>query len=167
VLFRLTKKAAAKLRLEVVANESHHASMIEWYCNLVVVQRRHFFLFTQATTLFSFWIPAAGIKGAEFGRAFREGARDVLAGSGIHERDVEKMVDHVPDVYGKAADRGVIGSMVDFAKMVEYVADDRGGLDHLSLHEMNHIANDCPMSKIGMEQPLSLLQEILRSNGAA
>ncbi len=167
MIFRLTQKASTKLGARTSSVEAGYSSLREWYCNLVVAQRRQFFLFTQAATLFSFWLPAAGLKHAELGQAFRSQARDVLRDYGFLDDDIAKIVDDGPDVFAKAADRGVIGSMVDYAKMLQYVVDHRGGLENLRPRDMNDIANECPMSKIGMEQPAGYLREVLRAAGAA
>jgi hypothetical protein len=167
MIFRLTQKASTKLGTETTSLASGHPSLLEWYCNLVVAQRRQFFLLTQSATLFSFWMPARGLKRTEFGETFRSEARMALRDYGIRDDDIARIIDDGPDVFGKAADRGVIGSMVDYAKMLQYMVDERGGLENLDPREMNNIANECPMSKIGMEQPAHYLREILRSAGTA
>ncbi len=60
MLVRLTKKAAQKLGVEV--KDASLTSKRESYGNIVVVERRHFFLFTHADTLFSCWALAARVK---------------------------------------------------------------------------------------------------------
>lgn len=66
MIFRLTQKAAAKLQVKLVAAGSDHPSLVEWYCNVVTAQRRQFFLFTQATTLFSFWTPITEVQRKDY-----------------------------------------------------------------------------------------------------
>src|SRR2546422_6038754 len=60
MIFRATQKVSSKLRIACTAIVDSHPSMVEWYCNLITVRRRQFFLFTHASSLFSFWAPAAG-----------------------------------------------------------------------------------------------------------
>jgi hypothetical protein len=63
----------------------------------------------------------------------------------------------------KRTDRGVIGSMVDYAKMLRNAVDYEGGLQHLGPRAMNDIANESPMGKIGMENPAEYLRQLLRT----
>jgi hypothetical protein len=167
MIFRLTHKASTKLRIHCEAIGQGQASMLEWYCNLVIVQRRHFFLFTQATTLFSFWAPAAGWSRAELGSRFRRHATDTLRDYGFTDGDVARIIDSEPDTFSKTVDRGVTGSMVDYAHMLQHSADYEGGLDRLSSRDMNDLANECPMSKIGMKLPAEYLRQVLQAKGAA
>ncbi len=137
-------------------------STVEWYCNLVIVRRRQFFLFTHAPSLFSFWTPAAGSNRGDFGVMFRRRARETLRQYEFSETDAAKVIDDGPDVFARAADRGVIGSMVDFGKMLRHAVAYEGGLEHLPLRTMNDIANESPMSRIGMENPTDYLRQLLR-----
>lgn len=167
MIFRLTHKVSTKLRIHCEAIGQSHASMLEWYCNLVIVQRRQFFLFTQATTLFSFWTPAAGWSRADFSSRSWRHATDTLKDYGFTDQDVAKIVDSEPDTFSTSLDRDVTGSMVDYAKMLQYSVDYEGGLDRMSMRAMNDIANKCPMRKIGMEHPAEYLRQVLQAKGAA
>jgi hypothetical protein len=151
MIFRLTRKAATKLHLPKGWNAAggEEPTLTEWYCNVVPVQRRQLFLFTHARSLFSFWHPAAGVNKWEgFVRLFRQTAREVLADYRFPERDIQRLMNEGPDIAAKTVDRGVLGSMVDYAKLLQYAVEDAGGLDRLSPRERNDIANECPMSKI-------------------
>jgi hypothetical protein len=75
------------------------------------------------------------------------------------------VIDGGPDVFAKPADRSVIGSMVDFGKMLRHAAHYEGGLEHLGPRAMNDIANESPMRKIGMESPVAYLRHILDTEG--
>lgn len=44
--------------------------------------------------------------------------------------------------------------MVDYARMLRHAVDYEGGLERLGARAMNDIANECPMSMIGMESPV-------------
>jgi hypothetical protein len=166
MIFRLTHRASNKLRIHCEPIAQNPASLPEWYCSLVIVQRRQFFLFTQATTLFSLWVPAAGWSRAEFSPRFRRHTADALRDYGFADRDIVRILDDGPDFFSPSADRAVVGSMVDYAKMLQYSADYEGGLDHLSPRAMNDIANECPMSKIGGNRPARYLRQVLRSGGS-
>ena len=74
MVFRATQKLSSKLRVAYATIAESHSPMVEWYCNLITVRRRQFFLFTHAPSLFSFWVPAAGTTRDDFGRVFRRHA---------------------------------------------------------------------------------------------
>jgi hypothetical protein len=167
MIFRLTKKAAAKLRVKLAPAGADHPSLVDWYCNVATAQRRQFLLFTQATTLFSFWVPVTEVRRGDFGRVFRLQAVEALRDYGFTDDDLAKIVDEGPDIFTASADRGVLGSMVDYAKMLQYTVEYQGGLQRLSRRTMNDIANKCPMSMIGMKLPAEYLHEVLRAAGAA
>lgn len=160
MIFRLTHKASAKLRIPRGALGEGQSSLAEWYCNLITV-RRQFFLFTHATTLFSFWALAAGAAADNFGRVFRSRATEAMRDYDFSDDDIAKIVDDGPDVLARATDRGVLGSMVDFAFMFRHVMDDAGTLEPLDRRAINDIANACPMGKIGMQYPKDQLRAVL------
>jgi hypothetical protein len=162
VIFRATQKVASKLGVPLIDVSAGRPSMLEWYCNLILVRRRQFFLFTQARSLFSFWTPAAGSTRVDFGGMFRQRATEALRQYDFAESDITNLIEDGPDVFARATDRGVIGSMVDFGKMLRHVVDDAGGVEHLSPRAMNDIANECPMSKIGMANSAAYLRQVLQ-----
>src|SRR5207249_10316929 len=78
MIFRATQKVSSKLRIACTAIVDSRPSMVEWYCNLITVGRRQFFLFTHASSLFSFWVPAAVLTLNGFGQVLRQRATDTL-----------------------------------------------------------------------------------------
>jgi hypothetical protein len=165
VIFRITQKVSSKLGVLRTTRADSERSMVEWYCNIMTVRRRQFFLFTHAQSLFSFWTSAAGSTRNNFGQNFRRQVVDTLRDYGFSSRDAATVIDAGPDVFAKPADRGVIGSMVDFGKMLHHVVDDEGGFERLGPRAMNDIANESPMRKIGMESPAGSLRQILKAEG--
>jgi hypothetical protein len=163
MIFRATMKVSSKLRVAYTAVADSHPSILEWYCNLITVRRRQFFLFTHGSSLFSFWAPAAGSTRDSFGQVFRQHAIDTLRDYGFSSADTAKVIDDGPDTFAKPADRGVTGSMVDYAKMLRHAVDYDGSLERLGSRAMNDIANDSPMRKIGMETPAQYLRQVLRA----
>lgn len=161
MIFRVTQKASSKLRVACFVHTASGPTIVEWYCNLMTVRRRQVFLFTHALSLFSFWIPAAGTTLANFGDVFRRHATDTLGDYGFSQTDAATVMDNGPDMFAKPADRGIIGSMVDFGKMLSYTVDYEDGLDRLTSRALNDSANDCSMNKIGMEHPAAYLRRVL------
>jgi len=162
VIFRATQKVSSRLKVACTDVTASRPSVLEWYCNLVTVRRRQFFLFTHAPSLFSFWTPVTGSTRVDFGVMFRRCATETLRQYEFSEPDIANLIDGGPDLFARATDRGVIGSMVDFAKMLRHAVDYAGGLEHLLPRAMNDVANESPMSKIGMENPAEYLQHVLR-----
>src|SRR2546428_12073359 len=161
MIFRATQKVSSKLRIACTAIVDSHPSMVEWYCNLITVRRRQFFLFTHAPSLFSFWTPAAGSTRDHFGQMFRRRGTETLREYGFSPADAAAVIDGGPDVFARATDRGVIGSMVDFGKMLRHAVDYAGGLEHLLPPAMKDVANESPIGKIGMGNPAGNLPHVL------
>lgn len=55
----------------------------------------------------------------------------------------------------------------DYVQMLQYTVRYRDGLDRLSPREMNDIANECPMSRLGGTHPVRYLRQMLQTKGAA
>jgi hypothetical protein len=164
MIFRLTQRVAAKLRIGCSpAITGSYPWMMEWYCNLLIVRRRQFYLFTHGSSLFSFWAVAARPSREDFGAMFRRCAVDTLNDYGFSDTESAEVIDDGPDVFARAADRSVLGSMVDYGKMLRYAVDDEGGLDRLTPRARNDLANECPMSKIGMATPVQYLRQLLHA----
>src|SRR5437870_3298425 len=105
MIFRATQKVSSKLRIACTAIVDSRPSMVEWYCNLITAGRRQFFLFTHASSLFSFWVPATGSTLNDFGQVFRQHATDTLRDYGFTNADTARVIDDGPDAFAKAADR--------------------------------------------------------------
>lgn len=167
--FRVSRKVTTKLKVTEgdLCEVASADSITEWYCNLNNVHRRQLFLFTQATTLFSFWMPAAGIKRETFGTDFRREAKDVMTSYGFPASKVADVLDEEPDTFSKCIDRGVIGSMVDFSKMLGYMAENEPRFRAMTTRDLNDIANRCPMSRLGMDCPIDRFTALLSAVGAA
>ena len=122
---------ASKLRIACSAITDGYPAILEWYCNVVVMRRRQLFLFTHAPSLFSLWTQAAGVNLDGFGATFRRGAIEALNSYGFSNGDAARIIDDGPDVFAKAVDRRVVGSMVDYAKMLRHAVEYEGGLEQL------------------------------------
>ncbi len=162
--FRCTSKARKKLRLAVadLADAPSSTAATEWHCNVVTLGRRPFFLFAHSLSLFGFLVPAAGNSAFEsFGDMFRGHANEVLQIEGMHGDTAGKILDDGPDRFCRAADRGVLGSMVDFANMCRFLIDDEGHVDPIVLHRAHELINESPMSRLNMESPRRALRTLL------
>ncbi len=152
MILRLTQKTALRLkqRRADLADIDVDDPMREWYVNVVVADRIPLLLFTHAASLFSFWTRAAGVtSGPALSARFRDEGRDVLAEYGFPDRHVDLLLGQPPDILALTVDKGVLGSMVDYAAMLRWHVAGHAGLAGLSRRRLNDIANECPMSRIG------------------
>ncbi len=167
MIVRCTARAQRRLGLtprDLEDGIDTDAGLAEWYCNVVVLERRPVFLLTHAETLFAFFMFAAGKSAHEvFWRELRAHARATLAEIGADPAVVELVLDGGVDAFAKTRDRGVLGSMVDYAKMAEIIVWNSGGLERTGLVDLTRHMNSTPMSRIGMGYPEDKIREILGS----
>jgi hypothetical protein len=166
VTFHCTSKAQGRLGLGPVHLAPPEApTATDWYCNLLTLGRRPVFLVAHALSLFAVLVPAAGSSSpGAYGDAFREQARELLAAEGYRPDHVRKVIDDGPDVFCRASDRRILGSMVDLAHLSGFVVADEGSLDLRRCHDQIH---EAPMSLLGMESPRQVLRSLLAARGSA
>lgn len=165
MIMHCTARAQRRLGLKPadLADGSHSdAGLAEWYCNVIVLQRRPVFLLTHAETLFAFFMFAAGRSAHEvFWREVRAHARAILSDIGADSAVAELVLDGGVDAFAKTRDRGVLGSMVDYTKMAEIIVWNSGGLEHTGLVDLTRHMNSTPMSRIGMSFPEDKMRQLL------
>jgi hypothetical protein len=129
--------------------------------------RRPFYLFAHTHTLFAFLAPTAGAsRPSLFARMFREQALRSLDEEGIPSAAARSIVDDGPDVFCKASDRRVIGTMLDHAHMSRAVIEQEGSTDLEVLRMVRDFINSSPTSILGMESPRGSLGLLLGGKGA-
>jgi hypothetical protein len=81
---------------------------------------------------------------------------------------VGRVLDEGPDEFCKATDRGVLGSMNDFAFMAHWAAEDHQSADPALLaHTADEQMNAAPMSRLGRDSPVDVLRLLLQPRGNA
>lgn len=124
MIVRCTARAQRRLGLQPTNLANVHqggAGLAEWYCNVVVLERRPVILVTHARTLFAVWMLAAGkASHGVFWRELRAHARRALGDAGVASADAGLVLDEGRDAVAKTLDRGVLGSMVDYARMGQH-----------------------------------------------
>lgn len=167
MIIRCTARAQRRLGLrpaDLADGVSADAGLAEWYCNVVILERRPVFLLTHAETLFAFFMFAAGKSKHEvFWQEVRAHARAALSDMGVDPAVAELVLGRGPDVFAKTKDRGVLGSMVDYAKMAEIIVWNSGGLERTGLIDLTRHMNRTPMSRIGMLTPEDMIRQGRRS----
>jgi uncharacterized protein DUF6933 len=146
IVFRCSRKLLRHMGSAVPAADDPPKSTTrlgDWYANVLVVHRQHLVLAVSGTTLLPVLVPAAPYK-TMFAR-FAEGAGQVLRALKIEESRVVAEENAMRDyVVTTTNDRRVLGSMTDFANMLDAYLDDR------SLTEVAHHLAEAPCGPIGM-----------------
>ena len=167
MIFRFTAKLRRRLKVpdRQLVEPTPRTAPSEWYGNVVILRRRHFLIFTEATTLFTAWAPAAEVTSpAAVSTVFRNYVVRALNAERYDGDASTRVLDAGEDVFARARDPRVLGSMMDFINMVRFHLDD-SGLDQVPIARMNDIANESPMSLIGMA-PRDALARLLRPKRA-
>jgi len=170
MIFPCTAKVQKRLRLTSsdLTTPPSGASATEWHCNVITLGRRPFFLFAHSLSLDAFLLVAAGhSEPTNFAETFRHYALGLLGKEGFRPNALHRIIDDGPDLFGKATDRGVLGSMVDFANMSRFVVEDEGGAGPAAILGAINLINESPMSRLEMESPRHALRTLLAATGAA
>ena len=141
----------------------------EWHCNLLTLARRPAYLVTHSLSLFSVLFLAAGASTPEtLADAIRRHVRKALTREGIALDAARRILNEGPDHFCKATDRGVLGSMNDFANMADWAAYEESSADPDFLaHTADKQMNESPMSRLGMDSPRRVLRALLQPRGTA
>ncbi len=149
VVFRCTRKLL--LRVEHTAGHESEAAksttrLGDWYANVVTVRRQHVVLAVSGVTLLPVLVAAAPYK--TMIPRFVEAMGQVLRALKIDETKISAEEEGMRDVIvAKTNDRRVLGSMTDFANMLDAYLDERT-LTEVALH-----LAAAPCSPIGMKSP--------------
>lgn len=141
---KLLRRAGQPVISETVAKSNTRLG--DWYANALIIRRQHLVLAVSGTTLMPVLIPAAPYK--TIVPRIAEGAGLILRALGIQDAKVAGEEEAMRDaVMTTTNDRRVLGSMNDFANMLEAYIDDRS-LTDVALH-----LAESPCSPLGMKSP--------------
>ena len=169
--FRCTEKVRKRVGVgpALLAPPPDLVAANEWYCNVLTLARRPVYMVTHALSLFTLLFPAAGASTpAALAAAVRVQVRAALARQGFAPEAAGRILDEGPDQFCKTTDRGVLGSMNDFARMADWTAYDHQSADPdlLAMTADEHM-NPAPMTVLGMESPRDVLRLLLEPRGQA
>lgn len=147
VVFRCTRKLLRHLDNENVREPPTSTTRLgDWFANLVILRRQHLVLAVSGMTLLPVLVPAAPYK--TMIARFAEAAGQVLRALKIEEAKVRAEESAIRDyVVTTTNDRRVLGSMNDFAFMMEAYVE-----DHSLLEAALELA-ESPCSPLGMKNP--------------
>jgi len=147
MIVRLTQKVRDKIHFTAPAAEPALPTplfLAEWYANLILVGRRSYFLFCEATTLFTVVKSSAWINNEG---AFSLLATDVLFEQFKHHAGLDiKLFERlaVSVTLLKTNNRQITGSMNDQAFFAQLQDDEGGGDDYLNHNRLSYLGYDSP-----------------------
>ncbi len=149
MLVRGTKKLLTDLELtpaQRIGDGEPKRALHEWYGNLIRIDRRKCIVFTDAVTLFTFFIP--GVTKKQYGSLrglFFGCLRSALIAQGLA---LPAVVARDELVFGPTRDRRVIGSQNDLIFQITYHVAASGGLAAADVADVHRRVNETPMSLI-------------------
>jgi hypothetical protein len=170
-LIRCTRKLVAEMRTQVAsAVEQANAALLgDWYANLLQIDRRKCVIFTSERTLLTFLAVARNRDAIRnYATLFQNGPRQLLASEGFEPGDVDRVLDDYQELtLAPTADRSVLGSLNDLARLAVGHVQDAGGLSGCELSAINHELNLTPMNRLGMASPLATTRSVLERGDLA
>ncbi len=153
---RCTQKLLARLRAPLEPGALPPTTRLgDWYANLLFERGGQLVLFVNERSLLPVLVTAK--ESRTLVDRFRESLGEVLGRLGVGVDAVKRELGEMDDVrFGKTASRQVLGSMTDFAFMVE--ARDR----HVSLIDDSLWLAGTPCGPIRMERPRDVAVELPR-----
>ncbi len=146
---RCTKKLLDRMRAAPASTPPTPSTILgDWYANLLYTPAGQLILAVSERTLLPVLIPAVDAKSLP--RRFPEAVVDALRTIGIPSVAIDRELAEMSTVsVAKTASRIVLGSMNDFAFMLEWSLNRRE-----SLSSAASMLADSPCKPIGMESPL-------------
>ena len=147
---RVTGKIAKRLKTPLEQNPPASTGQLgDCYANLLIIQRQHLLLLVSERTLLPVLIPAKDL--ASFPERLPAAFAEILGSIGIPDGKIQtEMFGMAAWSFAKTANRQVLGSMNDFANMLEAYMDDGAPLQQQALRLAR-----CPCGPLGMDNPIS------------
>lgn len=163
MIFHLTQKLAKKIKLyPLEALEAAHNPFIDWTAHLFTVEHTQYIIVTNSSSLYSMVIYGRGItNNNEFTQKTLNYMREYMTNDGcefIYHRLIEPYTSQIS--FGKATNRGVLGSMNEFIFHAKFFIGER----RLSVFETSLEINQTPMRYIGYKYSLEAFKELEAAN---
>lgn len=161
LVFRCTRRLRQFLGIadrELLTALPTDCPVVEWYGNVVLLERRKNLMLCHRQTLYTILVPMitkADVK--DFTELFRRQLDAALRLDGFSHLVGSTLLADTPTRFAKATDRAVLGSMNDHARIFAFLAEDDGGLANLNLRALHYQLNTAPMGLIGMDSAYSRL----------
>lgn len=122
--FRVTAKVGKQLKMPLLDNHLTPTTLLgDWYVNLLIIQKQQVLLLVSERTLLPVLIQAKDL--ARFPLRFPSALREMLRALKISDAKIDAELNQMMKWgLAKTASRQVLGSMNDFANMLEAYIDD-------------------------------------------
>jgi hypothetical protein len=119
VVLRGTQKLLKALQATAAPSDTSDTALGDWYVNRVVIDRQPLLLCVAANSLLSVIAPARNVKHLPL--YFPELVAKRLCRLGVKRNAIDaELAAMQPVCVGKTQDRSIVGTMVDFAKVLPY-----------------------------------------------
>ena len=161
ITFRCTKKMLEAFDIKLTEPLLPTTSMLgDWYANWIPTHAGDLILIVNEKTLLTVAIPVW--ESANLITMFRMRVYNLLRLIGISARAASQELDHYDDVqFAKTASRRVLGSMNDFASMVQCRVAPEIGQVNYSISDMEVWLSDTPCKPLGYSCPQETARELL------
>lgn len=162
-IIRCTQKLLKEINPEIVDFDDKESIIGDWHANLVNIQRRKCVIVTNGKTLFTMFIPfLREFEFQHFDKIFRDNLFNTFLSEGFKQKQIETALDeHEEIVFGKTNNRSVLGSMLDQKYVLNTYLSMYGGLDNISIIELNKYLNRNILSAIKMNNPVEMMKSIM------
>lgn len=166
MIFSCTKKVLDKIKkYKAIETEKEEIGFYNWYVDLINLERKNYFLFTNSKTLFSFFLYAGTKKELNnIEELFESKLKElVIREIGTSPKYFEKLFPECTNSrFLKTNSRSVLGSMNDFKFQIKSQLEYRGKLEH-NYNLINHLINEVPMGAMKYALPVTLMKKELES----
>lgn len=166
MIFSCTKKVIDKIKkYKPVEKSKESIGLYNWYVDLINLERKNYFLFTNSKTLFSFFVYAGTKKELEnietiFESRLREQViRDIGT---LKEYQDKALFSNENYRFVKTNNRSILGSMNDFKHQIKIQVWHKGELSK-TYELINHLLNEVPMGGIDYDFPKRRMKKELET----
>jgi len=164
MIFSCTKKVLDKVKkYKKIENSKEEIGFYNWYVDLINLERKNYFLFTNSETLFSFFLYAGTKKELEnieeiFEKKLKE---EIVKQIGSSDKYLTNLIPQdKTSRFIKTNSRSVIGSMNDFKNQIKVQLWHKGELSE-TYDLINYLMNEVPMGTIKYDQPKKRMKKTL------
>jgi len=164
MIFSCTKKVLDKVKkFKIIEQNKAEVDFYNWYVDVITLERKTYFLFTNSITLFSFFVYAGTKKELQ-------NIEQIFAARLAEQIDKEiGIADHYHKnvftknqlyQFTKTNSRSVLGSMNDIKQQIKIQLWHKGELK-FTYDLINSLVNRCPMGALNYKTPAEKMKEFL------
>ncbi len=165
MIFSCTKKVQDKLKkYKVIESNKEEIGFHNWYVDLINLERKNYFLFTNSKTLFSFFV-YAGTKNelTNIENIFENKLKEqIIREVGTNSQFLNKLFNEKNYRFVKTNSRSVLGSMNDFKFQIKVILQQEEKLESSS-NLIIHLINKAPMTALKYGAPAEVMKTELES----